>query len=86
MPEMSVASRSTILVVEDEKEIARMIQILLEARGFATLVSHSGDEALVCLRDQAVDLVLLDIMMPGMDGFEVCRRLKPTSIGGTSRW
>jgi diguanylate cyclase (GGDEF)-like protein len=76
MPAMSVASRSTILVVEDEKEIARMIQILLEARGFATLVSHSGDEAFTRLRDHSVDLVLLDIMMPGMDGYDVCRRLK----------
>jgi len=76
MPARSVASRFTILVVEDEKEIARMIQILLEARGFATLVSHSGDEAFTCLRGHSVDLVLLDIMMPGMDGYDVCRRLK----------
>jgi diguanylate cyclase (GGDEF)-like protein len=73
---MTVETRSTILVVEDEEGIARMIQVLLEARGFSALVSHSGDEALAHLRDRAVDLVLLDVMMPGMDGYEVCRRLK----------
>jgi diguanylate cyclase (GGDEF)-like protein len=68
--------RSTILVVEDEAGIARMIQVLLEARGFATVVTHSGDEALARVAHQPVDLVLLDVMMPGMDGYEVCRRLK----------
>ncbi|HSB81740.1 MAG TPA: diguanylate cyclase [Candidatus Methylomirabilis sp.] len=69
-------SRSTILVVEDEVGIARMIQVLLEARGFVALVSHSGNEAFDRLASRSVDLVLLDLMMPGMDGYEVCRRLK----------
>jgi diguanylate cyclase (GGDEF)-like protein len=75
-PAVTVEPRSTILVVEDEEGIARMIQVLLEARGFDTQVSHSGEEALAHLRANSVDLVLLDVMMPGMDGFEVCRRLK----------
>jgi len=81
VPTVSVAPRSTILIVEDEEGIARMIQVLLEARGFATLVSHSGDQAFNHLRAHPVDLVLLDVMMPEMDGFEVCRRLK-----GDDRW
>ncbi len=68
--------RSTILVVEDEAGIARMIQVLLEARGFVAVVCHSGDDALQRVRERRVDLVLLDVMMPGMDGYEVCRRLK----------
>ncbi len=76
MPALSVTPRSTILVVEDEEGIARMLQVLLEARGFATLVTHSGDEAFACLCDHPVDLVLMDIMMPGADGYDVCRRLK----------
>jgi diguanylate cyclase (GGDEF)-like protein len=71
-----VGGKSTILVVEDEVGIARMIQVLLEARGFATVVCHSGDEALRRIAERPVDLVLLDVMMPGMDGYEVCRRLK----------
>ncbi len=68
--------RSTILVVEDEAGIARMIQVLLEARGFGAVVSHSGDEALQRVGERSIDLVLLDVMMPGLDGYEVCRRLK----------
>jgi len=76
MPAVKVEPRSTILIVEDEEGIARMVQILLEARGFSTVVSHSGEEAFARLRAQAVDVVLLDVMMPGMDGFEICRRLK----------
>ncbi len=76
MPPVTIDSRSTILIVEDEDGIARMIQVLLEARGFRTQVSHSGEETFARLSAQAADLVLLDVMMPGMDGFEVCRRLK----------
>jgi DNA-binding response OmpR family regulator len=75
-PAVMVEPRSTILIVEDEEGIARMIQVLLEARGFGTQVSHSGEEALTRLRANSVDLVLLDVMMPGIDGFEVCRRIK----------
>jgi len=75
-PTMGNGPRSTVLVVDDEEGIARMIQVLLENRGFATLVRHSGREALSCLEAQPADLVLLDVMMPGMDGYEVCRRLK----------
>ena len=76
MTAVSTGSRSTILIVDDEVGIARMIQVLLEARGFTAVVCHSGDEALERMATQAVDLVLLDLMMPGMDGYEVCRRLK----------
>ena len=68
--------KHTILIVEDEVGIARMIQVLLEARGFSTFVCHAGDEAIRRIADTSVDLVLLDVMMPGMDGYEVCRRLK----------
>lgn len=68
--------KPTILIVEDEVGIARMIQVLLEARGFSTVVCHAGDEAILRMADTPVDLVLLDVMMPRMDGYEVCRRLK----------
>ena len=70
------AGRPTILIVEDDTGIARMIQVLLEARGFSAVVSHNGNEAFSRLGDAAVDLILLDVMMPGMDGYEVCRRIK----------
>jgi diguanylate cyclase (GGDEF)-like protein len=76
MPAMMGEPQSSILIVEDEEGIARMIQVLLEARGFGTQVSHSGEEAFARLSARTPDLVLLDVMMPGMDGYEVCRRLK----------
>ena len=76
IPAVKIEPRSTILIVEDEEGIGRMIQILLEARGFGTQVTNSGEEVFALLRASAVDLVLLDVMMPGMDGFDVCRRLK----------
>jgi diguanylate cyclase (GGDEF)-like protein len=76
MTTAGTAGKSTILVVEDEVGIARMVQVLLEAKGFATLVSHSGEEALRRLEEASPDLILLDVMMPGMDGYEVCRRIK----------
>ncbi|MBI4537812.1 MAG: diguanylate cyclase [candidate division NC10 bacterium] len=70
------ASLPTILIVEDDAGIARMIQVLLEARGFATAVARNGKEAFLRLASEPVDLILLDVMMPGMDGYEVCRRIK----------
>ncbi len=70
------AVRPTILIVEDDTGIARMIQVLLEARGFTTVLSHNGNEAFSRLGGAVVDLILLDVMMPGMDGYEVCRRIK----------
>jgi len=71
-----VEMKSTVMIVEDEPGIARMIQVLLEARGFSTVVCHTGEEALRRMAEHPIDLVLLDVMMPGMDGYEVCRRLR----------
>jgi diguanylate cyclase (GGDEF)-like protein len=71
-----VEMKSTVMIVEDEPGIARMIQVLLEARGFPTVVCHAGEEALRRMAEHSIDLVLLDVMMPGMDGYEVCRRLR----------
>lgn len=68
--------KERILVVDDEEGIARMIQVLLESRGFSTVVAHSGEEALGFLDSRPVDLVLLDIMMPGLDGHQVLKVIK----------
>jgi diguanylate cyclase (GGDEF)-like protein len=65
-----------LLVVDDEVEIARMLRILLENRGYLVQMVHSGEEALEALKQNNFDLMLLDIMMPGLDGYEVCRRIK----------
>jgi DNA-binding response OmpR family regulator len=66
----------TILVVDDERHIVDLIRLYLEREGFAVLSAADGDEALVADARHAPDLVILDLMLPGRDGFEVCRELR----------
>jgi class 3 adenylate cyclase len=66
----------TILVVDDLDQNIRLLEAVLEPRGFGVVAASSGEEALERVADDAVDLVLLDIVMPEMDGYEVCRRLR----------
>lgn len=68
-----------ILVVEDEKELNQMIRDYLVSLGWNVLGAHSGSEALDIFRAQEVDFILLDIMMPGLDGLDVIRRLREKS-------
>jgi diguanylate cyclase (GGDEF)-like protein len=70
------AETPVILVVDDEPGIIRMLQVTLQRRGFGVLTATSGREALEIVGREPVDLVLLDIMMPGLDGLEVTRALK----------
>jgi len=65
-----------ILVVEDEPSIAFALEADLRTEGYAVTVSSTGDDALRLARDESFDLILLDVMLPGTDGFEVCRRLR----------
>jgi CheY-like chemotaxis protein len=65
-----------ILIVEDEKFVSDLYQEQLESAGFKTTVAHNGKEALICLKDHAPNLVLLDLVMPGMDGFEFLEMLQ----------
>lgn len=74
--EDELEERATILIVDDVPEMARMVQVLLEHSGFSTIVACSGLEALELLNHRSVDLVLLDIMMPGFDGYEVLKVMK----------
>ena len=67
---------ATILVVDDLAQNIRLLEAVLAPRGYAIVSATSGDEALERVRSQPVDLVLLDIVMPGMDGYEVCRTLR----------
>ena len=72
-------SKPPVLVVEDEPDIAQLIEYHLQREGFSTLVAGSGTEALGVVERERPSLVLLDIMMPDLDGLEVCRRLKRDS-------
>jgi DNA-binding response OmpR family regulator len=66
----------TILVVDDEPDIIKLIEISLRMARFETITATGGAEALVAVQTRRPDLVLLDIMMPGMSGYEVCQRIK----------
>ena len=66
----------TILVVDDEPESLRLLTNILHAHGYQVRPADTGELALESAREKAPDLILLDIRMPGLDGFEVCRRLK----------
>ena len=68
-----------VLVVEDEERIARFVEKGLRAAGFGVVVAGTGDEGLAIALSGDVDLVLLDVGLPGMDGFEVLRRIRDRS-------
>jgi len=66
----------TVLIVDDEKDIRDLLAYNLSKEGFAVLTASDGNEALKMLPQHQVSLVVLDIMMPGLDGFEVCKRMR----------
>lgn len=65
-----------ILIVEDEAEIAQLIQLYLEKEGFSCRTCRDGLTALQLFQEQQPDLMILDLMIPGMDGLEVCARIR----------
>ena len=65
-----------ILIVEDEPNIVTSLEFLFSQEGYAVAVATDGDEALELAESFRPQLVLLDVMLPGIDGFEVCRRLR----------
>lgn len=71
--------QKTVLIVDDEPNIVVPIEFLMEQNGYAVLVAGSGEDALETIAKYKPDLVLLDIMLPGIDGYEVCEiiRLNP---------
>jgi phosphate regulon transcriptional regulator PhoB len=71
-----IMSKEKILMVEDEKDIAKMLEYNLQKEGFKTFVARDGEDALDATRREHPDLILLDLMLPGMDGLEVCKTLK----------
>jgi two-component system OmpR family response regulator len=65
-----------ILIIEDEPEIARLLQLTLEAEGFSCHNCRDGVSALRVFQEQQPDLIILDLMIPGLDGLEVCARIR----------
>jgi two-component system response regulator VicR len=65
-----------LLIVDDEVDIATSIQYVLHQEGFGTLLAHDGIKAMQLFEAEKPDLIILDLMMPGLDGYEVCRRVR----------
>jgi len=66
----------TVLIVEDERDILNLISFNLRKAGYRTRGATTGEEGMTALIEEPPDLVILDLMLPGMDGFEVCKKMK----------
>ena len=73
---MSAATPPCILVVEDEAAQREVLRYNLEAEGFRVVMAENGDEALMMVREEEPDLIILDWMLPNVSGIEICRRVK----------
>ncbi|MEZ5091582.1 MtrAB system response regulator MtrA [Nocardioides sp.] len=78
-PTTDPGARGRILVVDDDASLAEMLGIVLRQEGFDSQVCARGDEALAAFRDYHPDLVLLDLMLPGLDGIDVCKEIRAES-------
>ena len=65
-----------VLICDDDPAILRVLQVNLEVEGYETLLAHHGEEALEIANREKPDLIILDIMMPRLDGYQTCERLK----------
>ena len=70
--------KEKILIVDDEKEITDLVALYLENEGFLVYKCYDGRAALECIQGEEMDLAVLDIMLPGVDGLELCRRIRET--------
>lgn len=71
--------KTRVLVVDDDEALAEMIGIVLRNDGFEPIFCNNGAEALETFRESDPDLVLLDLMLPGIDGIEICRQIRAES-------
>ncbi len=72
-------SLGKVLVVDDDKNICELLRLYLEKEGYGVILSHDGEEAVVKFNALKPDIVLLDIMLPGLDGWQVCREIRKKS-------
>jgi len=77
--DVGVTGDATILLVDDEESIQKLLTFPLEREGYRVVQARDGEEALLRFQEGPVDLVVLDVMLPKLDGLEVCRRLRTTS-------
>jgi DNA-binding response OmpR family regulator len=79
MPDLQDAQRTRLLLIDDDKKLCRLIKDYLEPMGYEVLIIHTGTEGLAKVSEEKLDAVILDVMMPEMDGLEVLRRLRAIS-------
>ncbi|MEG0614389.1 MAG: response regulator transcription factor [Oscillospiraceae bacterium] len=72
-------SLGNVLVVDDDNNICELLRLYLEKEGYGVIISHDGEEALVKFNALKPDVILLDIMLPGLDGWQVCREIRKKS-------
>ena len=68
-----------VLIVDDDKNICDLLRVYLEKEGYSTIISNEGNEAMVEFNSLNPDIVLLDIMLPGMDGWQICKEIRKAS-------
>lgn len=75
-----MAERQTIMIVDDDAFVRRPLEYILEAEGFRPILASDGEECLRLVAEDRPDLIFLDVMMPGRDGFGVCHALKSDPV------
>ncbi len=70
--------KKLIIIIDDDEKLNKLLESYLEKFGFHTLTSTNPERGLEMINDKNPELVILDVMLPGMDGFEVCRRIRKT--------
>lgn len=79
LPTLSVPSSFSVVFIEDDERLARLTKAYLQSHGLLVLHAADGNEGLQAIRTRRPDVVLLDLMLPGLDGLEVCRRIRALS-------
>lgn len=74
-----MATKQKILIVDDDENIAELISLYLTKECFDTMMVHDGEKALVAFESYRPNLILLDLMLPGIDGYQVCREIRTRS-------
>jgi len=67
---------SDVLIIEDDSRSIRLLELILRSQGYGVTVAHNGDKGLALMHSRRFDLLVLDLMLPGMDGFEILRQVR----------
>lgn len=72
-------SQNSVAIVDDDTKLTKLLQMYFDKEGFATWTAHEGFEAVRLVREKKPDIIILDLMLPGIDGWEICRRVRRDS-------